>query len=245
MVPQSLHTSKLSAVGGQWSVVSNGNGNTFVHEGPRRTTKNGNVNTFVRGGARRTATATPLSAKGREGARRTATATPLSAEGREGTAEDGNVNTFVRGGARRTATATSLIREGTRRTAGKHRGTAGVGGWQTAGRPQGGRGLIAVRVIGTAIVVIKTGWLRAVMYIWTGFGGGRGHPQGVPLPACAARGGRATGGAGTLVERGGTVGEARADTGRQFRIAHTLATTRGCRRGGVAGAEPPHNCSGQ
>ena len=30
------------------------------------------------------------------------------------------------------------------------------------------------------------------------------------------------------------------DTGRQFRIAHTLATTRGCRRGGVAGAEPPH-----
>ena len=192
MVPQSLHTSKLSAVGGQWSVVSNGN-----------------VNTFVRGGTRRGA-------------------------------KNGNGNTFVRGGSRRTATATSLIREGTRRTAGKHRGTAGVGGWQTAGRPQGGRGLIAIRVIGTAIVVIKTDWLRAVMYIWTGFGGGRGHPQGVPLPACAARGGRATGGAGTLVERGGTVGEARADTGRQFRIAHTLATTRGCRRGGVAGAPPPH-----
>ena len=35
-------------------------------------------------------------------------------------------------------------------------------------------------------------------------------------------------------------GESWADTGRLFRIAHTLATTRGCRRGGVAGAEPPH-----
>ena len=35
-------------------------------------------------------------------------------------------------------------------------------------------------------------------------------------------------------------GVAWADTGRQFRIAHPLATTRGCRRGGVAGAEPPH-----
>ena len=35
-------------------------------------------------------------------------------------------------------------------------------------------------------------------------------------------------------------GVAWADTGRQFRIAHLLATTRGCRRGGVAGAEPPH-----
>ena len=35
-------------------------------------------------------------------------------------------------------------------------------------------------------------------------------------------------------------GEARVATGRQFRIAHTLAAARGCRTGGVAGAEPPH-----
>ena len=46
--------------------------------------------------------------------------------------------------------------------------------------------------------------------------------------------------AGTFSESARRRGEAWADTGRQFRIAHLLATTRGCRRGGVAGAEPPH-----
>ena len=46
--------------------------------------------------------------------------------------------------------------------------------------------------------------------------------------------------AGTFSESASVGGVARADTGRQIRIAHILATTRGCRRGGVAGAEPPH-----
>ena len=89
MVPQSLHTSKLSAVGGQWSVVSNGNGNTFVHEGPRRTTKNGNGNTFIREGTRRGAKNGNGNTFVRGGSRRGA--------------EDGNGNTFVRGGRRRGA----------------------------------------------------------------------------------------------------------------------------------------------
>ena len=39
---------------------------------------------------------------------------------------------------------------------------------------------------------------------------------------------------------GSTVGEARVAAGRQFRISHTLAEAGGFRRGGVAGAEPPH-----
>ncbi|MCY3990679.1 MAG: hypothetical protein OXF50_05545, partial [Caldilineaceae bacterium] len=36
------------------------------------------------------------------------------------------------------------------------------------------------------------------------------------------------------------VGEARVAAGRQGRITRTLDAARGCRRGGVAGAEPPH-----
>ncbi len=89
-----------------------------------------------------------------------------------------------------------------------------------------------IHVIRTAIVVIRTGWLRAVMCIWTGFGGGRGHPQGVPLRFGAAQ--------ARWRGRGGTVGEARVAARGLFRIAHRLATARGCRRGGVAGAAPPH-----
>ena len=46
--------------------------------------------------------------------------------------------------------------------------------------------------------------------------------------------------AGTFSESAKRRGEARAGAGRQLRIAHTPATARGCRRGGVAGAEPPH-----
>ena len=110
------HVEDSAAVGGQWSVVSNGNGNTFVRGGTRR-------------GAGGRHTATPSSAKGREGARRTATATPLSAVGSRRGAEDGNVNTFVRGGA-------------FGGLQGNYRGTAGVrGSVQTAESPARGTGI--------------------------------------------------------------------------------------------------------